>query len=966
VVPAAPLARFVRLAAFALLVVRPAWALDPHRRIDEYSLASWSDPLPQNTVHTIWQTRDGFLWIGTYEGAARFDGVRFSVFDKHNMPALKNQGVLDLFEDSHGALWIATAGGGAVRMSAQNTTRFDSSTGLAGDFVTSIREDRQGRIWIATTHGLSRISGRRIERVDEAGSAPRRIFADSSGGIWIGFEDGSVSHYGSGGVVRYGPESGLPRHTILAIAQDRGGTLWVGTEGSGLYLLEGARFVPRRCPAVPEDSIVRALIIDREGALWIGTEGRGVVRYAGGAFTALTDQQGLPSNIVRSLFEDREGTLWIGTNGGGLAALRDLKFVSYSKENGLSHDNVRCVIEDRPGSIWIGTDGGGIDHLENGTVRAITTREGLPNDYVRALYSDGRGDLWIGTTGAGLVRMRDGRFDRFTMRDGLPSDVVYSIHGDRSGALWIGTNRGLVRLKDGQFTVFTRRDGLTDTNVNAILEDRRGVLWVGTGQGISRWHDGRFEAITTREGLPANGVLSFHEDTDGSIWIGTTGGIARVRDNRIRAYTRRDGLIDDVAFAILDDARGSLWMSSNKGIQRVAKRDFDALDRGAITMLHPVAFGRADGMKAAQCNGVSQPAGLRASDGRLWFATIRGVATIDPARLRTNPVPPPVAIESVSIDGVPAPATGLLAIAPGKDRLEIEYAGLSFVAPEKISFRYRLEGWEERWNNVDSRRTASYTNIPPGRYLFHVIAANDDGVWNDRGASMTIEMRPFWYQTRAFRFAALAATLALALLLHRWRLRKIEQHRHELSQLVEQRTQELARANFELERLSSIDGLTGVANRRVFDARLATEWHRAFRAGVPLSLLMIDIDHFKQLNDAIGHLAGDDCLRQVARAIAGEFRRAEDLVARYGGEEFAVILAGMNREQAMENAERVRLSVERLELRHPASPLAPFITISVGVSTLVPNAKDKPVHLVAVADNALYRAKTGGRNRAIA
>lgn len=963
-------ARSVRSLArvvFFAMVLSPsgALALDPRRNIDEFGLATWSDSLPQNTVHTIHQTRDGYLWIGTYEGFVRFDGVRFTVFDKRNLPVLKNNGVFGLFEDSRGSLWIATAGGGVVRVKLAGSERYDMENGLAGDIATSIQEDGQGRVWIATTFGVSRFANGKLEQVATPPNAvPRRLFKDAAGDIWIGYENGVVEHAGVASTTRFGSESGLPHKAILGIAQDLGGTIWVGSSGAGLYALEGGRFVPRTDGLMPGDTIVRSLLADRHGALWIGTEGRGLVRYWDGRFTALTSRDGLPSDVVRSILEDREGSLWIGTNGGGLAVLREQKFVTYSKENGLSNDNVRCVIEDRPGSFWIGTDGGGLNHLADGAMTTFTTKQGLPNNYIKALYSDANGDLWIGTTGAGLVRMRDGRFTSFTTRDGLPNDIVYAIQRDSAGSLWIGTNGGAARMREERFEVFSGR-GLPGSSINSIAEDSRGTLWFAKARGAMRYREGRFEEVTMKDGPVRDAVFSFHEDKEGSLWIGTSGGLLRIRDGLPRRYTRRNGLFDDLVFQVLEDDRGFLWMSSNRGIARVAKRDLDALDAGTAKRVSAVSFGRADGMRSAQCNGVSQPAAWRSSSGRLWFATNRGVAVVDPSNNTTNPFPPPVLIERVLVDGVATNGPKDLTIPPGTDRIEIDYTALSFISPEKVRFRYRLEGRETKWTDAEGRRTAYYSTLPPGHYSFHVVASNNDGVWNETGASIRIRIRPFFYQKLSFRLLAIALVFCFLLLLHRIRLRSIEKHRQDLALLVGKRTAELAEANRELERLSSIDALTGIANRRKLDITLESEWKRGVRGGTELSMLMIDIDFFKEFNDAFGHQAGDHCLMRIAHRVAAEFRRPEDVVARYGGEELAVVLPFVASVQAVASAERVRASIEGLRIPHPASKAGADVTISIGVATLRPRVDRAASDLIAAADEALYRAKAEGRNRVV-
>jgi diguanylate cyclase (GGDEF)-like protein len=365
-----------------------------------------------------------------------------------------------------------------------------------------------------------------------------------------------------------------------------------------------------------------------------------------------------------------------------------------------------------------------------------------------------------------------------------------------------------------------------------------------------------------------------------------------------------------------------------------------------------------DGMKNRECNGANQPPAWKDTAGRLWFPTIEGVTVVDPEHLGGNALPPPVNLEQIVVDGqAVAPKDGLT-LAPGARNLEFHYVAPSFVAPGRVRYRYLLEGLDTEWVEAGARRTAYYSRLPPRRYRFRVAAANDEGVWNETGASLSFDLRPRIYETPWFYAACGLALAGVAWGGDRLRVRRVRTREEALERLVEERTRALAEANLRLERLSSLDGLTGVANRRRFDEALDVEWRRAARSGAPLSLAMLDLDFFKDFNDTNGHLAGDDHLRQVAKALFGALGRAGDLVARYGGEEFVVLLPGMGAAEAAAVAERLRASVEALALPHNASAVARVVTLSVGVAT-------RPAALVAAADEALYRAKREGRNRVV-
>ena len=376
------------------------------------------------------------------------------------------------------------------------------------------------------------------------------------------------------------------------------------------------------------------------------------------------------------------------------------------------------------------------------------------------MFGDDRGTLWIGTPD-GLSQFKDGKFKTFTVADGLSNDLVRSIYVDRRGNVWAGTRGGLNRFKDGAFTIFTTSDGLANDFIGAIFEDASGSLWVGTRAGLSEFKDGRFTNFTTRDGLSSDVVISLHEDREHNLWIGTNGGgLNRLRDGRFVSYTTRNGLPDDVIYRILEDAQQNLWLSSPKGIFKLSKSELNEFAESHTTTLYPTTYGTADGMLTRECSGGGYPAGWQSSDGRLWFSTIRGVAMIDPAAIQINRQAPPVAIEQIRIYDHPMPLNQKIELSPGTTRLDFYYTALSFIAPERVRFKYRLEGFDPEWIDGGARRAAFYTNLRPGRYKFRVIAANNDGIWNEQGATFELYLRPHFYQTYWF-YALLLLMLAL-------------------------------------------------------------------------------------------------------------------------------------------------------------------------------------------------------------
>lgn len=776
-----------------LLVSEVALALPPDRAVTQYGLRSWQavDGLPQNSVQAIAQTPDGYVWIGTQDGLARFDGVAFTSFNRTNTPALKENYVYSLHVDRTGALWIGTSGGGVARMKDGAFTSFTTADGLTDDTVLAIREDDAGNLWLGTGRGVTVLRDGRFQAfAADAALARQRVMAvlpTRAGGIWFGTHSHGLGRWHDGRFTRLTTREGLSHDVVWSLYEDRAGVIWIGTMGGGLNRLERGRLsVLAQADGLPGDSVLGTLE-DRDGNLWIATDGHGLVRHAGGRLTALTRAHGLSNDTVWPLLEGDDGILWVGTFN-GLSQLRETPFVPVGRAEGLPDEIVLTVAEDRGGDVWMGTNTRGLVRLRDGRVRSYSKADGLLHDSVRSVYPDRRGNLWIGTM-AGLNRFTAGRFRSFTARDGLSSEKIMALYEDGDGVLWIGTaGGGLNRLADGRLTALTTNDGLADNRVLAITDRRAGGLWLATdGSGLSLYHEGRFTNYTTRDGLGHDHLEALHEDADGTLWIGTSGGgLSRFRDGRFTTVTTRHGLPDDVAHQILEDGEGRLWVSSNRGVYRVDKRELAEVAEGRRAAVHPLVFGVDDGMRSSECNGASQPAGWRGADGRLWFPTLDGAVSVDPARL-PGPMPAPrVLIEAVTVDGRAVTEADAV-LPPGSGALEFAYTALDYHRPAQLRFRYRLEGFDRDWVEAGARRTAYFTNIPPGRYRFRVSAARAGGPWSESGAEAAFRLQPRLYQTPWFRASALLGLAGLIAVIVSGRWRRLAERARQLAALVQQR-----------------------------------------------------------------------------------------------------------------------------------------------------------------------------------
>lgn len=852
----------------------PARALDPTTPVTAYIHDVWrsKDGLPQDTVQAIAQTRDGYLWLGTLEGLARFDGVRFTTFDTGNTPELRHNVVLALSEGQNGELWIGTYGGGLYRHKDGQFKRFSQADGLPSDHVRAVYLAPGGALWIGTTGGLAKLEDGKLTTLTTKDGLPSdrvmSIIEDHEGSLWVGTSGGGVARRKDGVFTRFGVAEGLSSDFVWSIHEDRDHAIWISTEGGGLNRYKDGVFsVFNREDGLPSERVMPVLE-DRDHNVWIGTDA-GISRLIPDLSIAThSSKTGLAKDNIRALFEDVEGSLWIGASDGGLNRLRDRRVSVLTARDGLSARSVRTVYEGRDGSVWIGTDGGGLNRLSDGAISVLTTKDGLVHNDVWSILEDSGGDLWVGSAGGGISRLRGGRpFDRLTTKEGLSSDAVSAIYEDRQGRIWIGSQGGGVdRFEHGKIHKGALGPELAGTLVSVLHEDRAGDLWIGTsGAGLFRSSAGSVTRFTTANGLGSDLVLSLHEDARGALWIATSGGgISLLQNNRISTFRAKDGLYDDLAYQILEDTRGYLWMSCNRGIYRVKKSDLEDFAAGRLKSFSSQAYGTADGLSSNECNGRIQPAGSRTRDGRLWFPTMDGLVIIDPEKLSSNTRPPPVLVEEVLVDKRPIASEAV--VPPGRKDIEIRYTALSFAAPSRVLFKYMLVGFDRDWVQAGTRRVAYYTNVPPGEYVFRVIACNEDAIWNEEGAAFSFSLAPHIYQ-RPWFFGLIALTLALSGFgVHRLRIRRLKRREAELVRLVAARTGELQAA---LSSLKEKDERIGadLAEAREFQQRMlpalpspgAVHFEAAYR---PAELVGGDIydvceiapgRHRVLLADATGH-----------------------------------------------------------------------------------------------------------------
>lgn len=727
----------------------------------QYRFDSWTtdNGLPQNGVRSITQSPDGYLWFTTFDGLVRFDGVKFTVFNKANSPGIVNNRFLSVLALPDGSVWAATEGGDLTILRDGKFTSYTADQ-VPEKSIYGFELDENGEVVINIDSKLYYLrDGEFVFARPIDGSGTQKYQLNGRNGVRWEVEPNEARRTKDGATETYTLDLKFLNQYSPTVFEDSRGGLWIADTSRLLYLKDGKITEYTEKDGAPPNVLGHNFWEETDGSIWFATGGYGIagvglVRFQNGEFARFGSEQGLSNDRIFSVFRDREDNVWLATDK-GLNRLRRQVVMPLAVKDGLIHNEVYPILKARDGSIYVGTVGG-LSRYRDGKFSDIVVRHKteIGTRPVQSLWEDDSGNLWVGVVG-GLFVLKSGRLENLTDLFNSPG-TVNAIRTRENGEVWLGTDIGIFRYYDGKIVPFlTQAEGLVDNNVKVIHKAADGSFWIGTYGGISIVDCGRQDGTcqvkknyTVAAGLASNSIRSIYEDSSGTFWIGTyDGGISRLRGDKFFNFNTGNGLFSDGAFAIVEDARERFWITSNQGIYSADKLDLNAFADGTVTAFTTSGYGKQDGMLNTECNGGRQPSSMVDDEGRIWFPTIEGVAIVSPEQRQKSTLAPPVVIETVEIDRGKVDFDERVRIEPSQTQLDITYTGLSFIKSDQIRFRYKLDDLDNDWIDAGTKRTVSYSHLPPGEYTFSVTAANIDGVWNTDGKSIKIVVLAPFYKT---------------------------------------------------------------------------------------------------------------------------------------------------------------------------------------------------------------------------
>ncbi len=756
-------------------------------------LTTWTtkEGLPSNSITDILQDRKGYIWIATFNGLVRFDGINMDIFTKDKETGFSGNLNTVLLETKDGSLWIGTNGDGLARYKGRKFLLLKKSNGLSGNNIKSLFEDSSSNIWVGTKSGLSVIDNNgKILKIDlkNLSSEPiEQIYENSKNEMWITLSRGGVYKIKNSKISFEKKFDKLKKIVVLSIIESQKGEVWVGTRENGIYIYRKGKLQHKDYEFAV--STVNEIREGGAGCIWISTDS-GLIRSFKGNIERFTDSEGLSDNLVMNTITDKEGNVWIATIRGGLSKLSDNKFTTLESSSGLVYDRVNAVFEDSRGIIWIGTDKG-LSIFKNREFIKNSLTKKLKGIRIRHIMEDSRGNIWIATySDLGVVKYSNGNIKNYSKSDGLTNNRCRVIMEDSPGNIWVGTGNGICLIKNGKIKQLTKEIfGIADNYILSLFEDSKKRIWITTnGGGISAISDGKVKNYSVSDGLSSNVVFRGYEDSDGIIWFTTGYGISRFDGNNFVNFKEEQGIPARALFQIVEDKTGKFWINSNPGIITVSKESLNKYAKGLIKKVEVTLYNNLDGLPD-----LPTPLGWVFIDKKenIWFPTLKGIAIINSLKIPMNSNPPPIFIENIFIDGKSYPFEKIRSLNPDYKRITFKYTALSYVIPHKVQYRYKLKGFDVDWNNLTTKREISYTRLPKGEYTFSVKAVNNDGVWSKKEAEFHFKQNPFFYQTIWFSLLILFSIAGIVALILGLRIRALRIRERELEKVVKERTSEL-------------------------------------------------------------------------------------------------------------------------------------------------------------------------------
>lgn len=787
--------------------------LHPDKELSQYSLDRVSsDKIPSGILKMI-QSSDGYLWMATHDNLVSFDGVTVTLYDRFSNPEFKINGFRSVYEDKNKNLWGGSNGGGLFLKKNKSFKKFIVPFGPGSNYIETIFNDSKDNLWLGTMKGLVLFKDSAFVLIPPSFQSPKPYFTifdfseDKNGNLWIASSIG-VLKYSNGQLLQHTWPGISLDGDIMSIHIDSFQNIWIGSYGKGIF-------------KATENSITKIMELGNFGRsvsimedlnhnIWIGSE-NGVARYSKGGVSKIGVDNGIAN--VTAICEDHEGSVWLGTYYSGLARLRDGTFTNFSRSNGLPNNTIHSIYQTKDSTIWVGTETNFASY-KNGKF----TKQSFPqvaDSRIRDICADSENNLWIATYN-GLFKLRNNVLTKYSTDNGISSERVSVILEDAQKRLWIGTRNGLNLFQNGRWKSFSEKDGLSNTFIMSLIQLRNGTLVVGTNAGLFYLKGELFEPLMTDKGKITETIFRTYEDKDGYLWAGANTGLLVIKDNKVHAYFSEDKLLADVIFQVMEDHLGQMWLTSNIGIIRVSRKELiDRISSGKAP-LNTQLFNKSNGLPTNGITGASK--GMIAFDKKIWFPTLMGVAVVDPANIVFNKVPPPIVIEKILVDGEEFEPGEVIKVKAFTRNIEIHYTAMSFIAPDKVQFRYLLKGYDKTWHEASDRRAAYFNSLPPGDYTFMLQAKNNDNVWSKNDNAVVLHVQKAFWQTWTFY---ILTTIGVGLIIYgvvNYRIKSIRELNKRLDERIRERTQEvlaqkeeieaqrdyIEERNFELERAKNI------------------------------------------------------------------------------------------------------------------------------------------------------------------